>query len=116
GASRNVAGLYAEMDAPITKELDIDAAVRVDKYSDAGNTLTPQISLRYQPSKVIMFRGSANSGFRAPSLVDLHGYRTTVANTTTSAKWDDPVLCPSKTPTIPGTGTAVAGFNAADVC
>lgn len=116
GASRNVAGLFAEVDAPITKELDLDGAVRVDKYSDVGSTVTPKISFRYQPSKIIMFRGSANSGFRAPSLVDRYGYRTTVANTTTSAKWDDPLLCPSVTPTIPGTGTAIAGFNAADVC
>ena len=115
-AARTVSGLYAEMDAPITKELDIDAAVRVDHYSDVGNTATPKISFRYQPSKIIMFRGSANTGFRAPSLSDRYGYRTTVANTTTSAKWDDPLLCPSVTPTIPGTGTAIAGFNAADVC
>jgi len=63
-----------------------------------------------------MFRGSANTGFRAPTLFDRYGYRTTVANTTTAGRWDDPVLCPGPTPAIPGTGTAVAGFNAADVC
>jgi iron complex outermembrane receptor protein len=90
--------------------------VRVDHYSDVGSTVTPKISFRWQPTKTVMFRGSANTGFRAPTLFDRYGYRTTVANGTTSGRWDDPVLCPSPTPLIPGTGTAKAGFNAADVC
>jgi iron complex outermembrane receptor protein len=115
-SARNIAGLFTEFDAPVTKTLDLNAAVRVDKYSDVGSTVTPKISFRWQPAKSVMFRGSANSGFRAPTLFDRYGYRTSVANTTTSARWDDPLLCPSKTPTIPGTGTAIAGFNAADVC
>jgi iron complex outermembrane receptor protein len=115
-SKRTIAGLFAELDAPITKTLDLDGAVRVDHYSDVGSTVTPKISFRWQPTKTIMFRGSANTGFRAPTLFDRYGYRTTVANTTTSGRWDDPLLCPSATPTIPGTGTAKAGFNAADVC
>lgn len=115
-SGRNIAGIFAELDAPVTKTLTLNGAVRVDKYSDVGSTVTPKVSFRWQPAKWLMFRGSANTGFRAPTLFDLNGYRTTVANTTTSARWDDPVLCPSRTPTIPGTGTAVAGANPADVC
>jgi iron complex outermembrane receptor protein len=114
--ARNIAGIFAEVDAPVTKSLTLNGAVRVDKYSDVGSTVTPKVSFRWQPTRQVMFRGSANTGFRAPTLFDLNGYRTTVANTTTAASWDDPVLCPSRTPTIPGTGTAVAGANAADVC
>jgi iron complex outermembrane receptor protein len=115
-SKRTITGIYTEFDAPVTKELNLNAAVRVDRYSDVGNTVTPKISFRYQPAKWVMFRGSANSGFRAPTLFDRYGYRATVATTTTAAKWDDPVLCPGPTPTIPGTGTAVAGVNASDVC
>jgi iron complex outermembrane receptor protein len=115
-SARNVAGLFTEIDAPVTKTLTLNGAVRVDKYSDVGSTVTPKVSFRWQPNKTVMFRGSANTGFRAPTLFDRYGYRTSTANTTTSARWDDPVLCPSATPTIPGTGTAVAGAVAADVC
>jgi iron complex outermembrane receptor protein len=115
-SARTVTGLFAEIDAPVTKTLNLDAAVRVDHYSDVGSTVTPKISFRWQPTKTVMFRGSANTGFRAPTLFDRYGYRTATANGTTSGRWDDPVLCPSKTPTMPGTGTAVAGVNAADVC
>jgi iron complex outermembrane receptor protein len=115
-SARNVAGLFAELDAPVTRQLTLNGAVRVDKYSDVGSTVTPKVSFRWQPTKTVMFRGSANTGFRAPTLFDRYGYRTSVANTTTAARWDDPVLCPSATPTIPGTGTAVASANSADVC
>jgi iron complex outermembrane receptor protein len=115
-SARTIGGLFAEVDAPVTKTLNLDAAVRVDHYSDVGSTVTPKISFRWQPAKTVMFRGSANTGFRAPTLFDRNGYRTSTANGTTSGRWDDPVLCPSPTPTMPGTGTAKAGFNAADVC
>jgi iron complex outermembrane receptor protein len=115
-SARTIAGLFAEIDAPVTKTLNLDAAVRVDHYSDVGSTVTPKISFRWQPVKTVMFRGSANTGFRAPTLFDRYGYRTAGANGSTSGRWDDPVLCPSPTPLIPGTGTAKAGFNAADVC
>jgi iron complex outermembrane receptor protein len=115
-SARTIAGLFAEIDVPITKTLDLDAAVRVDRYSDVGSTVTPKVSFRWTPMQSVMFRGSVNTGFRAPTLFDRYGYRTPGANGTTSGRWDDPVLCPSKTPTMPGTGTAVAGVNAADVC
>jgi iron complex outermembrane receptor protein len=115
-ASRNLTGLMAELDIPITKELDLDAAVRADRFSDVGTTVNPKISFRYQPNTFLMFRGSANTGFRAPTLFDRYGYRTNVANTTTSARWDDPVLCPGGQVGQPGTGKALPGYNAADVC
>ena len=115
-SKRTITGLYTEFDAPVTKELTLNAALRVDRYSDVGNTFTPKISFRWQPAKWVMFRGSANTGFRAPTLFDRYGYRATTATTTTAAKWDDPVLCPGPTPTIPGTGTALPGQNASDVC
>jgi iron complex outermembrane receptor protein len=58
-----------------------------------------------------MFRGSANTGFRAPTLFDRYGYRLPGATGTTSAKWDDPVLCPGGTPGVAGTGTALPGLS-----
>jgi len=115
-AARNVAAVFLEVDLPVTKELDLDFAVRDDHFSDFGNTVNPKLSFRYQPSKNIMFRGSANTGFRAPTLFDRYGYRLPGANTTTASKWDDPVLCPGGTPGVAGTGKAVAGVVASTVC
>ena len=90
--------------------------MRDDRFSDFGNTINPKASFRYEPMKTLMFRGSANTGFRAPTLFDRYGYRLPGATTTTSSKWDDPVLCPSATPAVAGTGTARPGYVASAVC
>jgi len=113
---RNVAAIFAELDVPITKKLDLDFAVRDDHFSDVGNTINPKVSFRYEPMKSLMFRGSANTGFRAPTLFDKYGYRLPGATALTAAKWDDPVLCPGGTPGVAGTGKALPGYVASTVC
>ncbi|MEO7495006.1 MAG: TonB-dependent receptor [Massilia sp.] len=113
--SRNIGAAFAEVDLPISKQLDLNLAVRADHYSDFGNTLNPKASFRYQPNKLVMLRGSASTGFRAPTVFDRYGYRLPGATALTNGKWDDPVLCPG-TMGVPGTGKAVAGANALIVC
>lgn len=114
--ARNVSALYAELDIPLTRALTINLAARDDYFSDFGNTFNPKASFRYQPSKSIMFRGSANTGFRAPTLFDAYGYRLPGANGLTASKWDDPTLCPGGKPGVAGSGTALPGYVTADVC
>ena len=114
--ARNVAALFGELDMPVTKQLNVNLAARGDKFSDFGSTFNPKASFRYQPSKTLMFRGSASSGFRAPTLFDRYGYRTAGANGSTAGKWDDPVLCPGGTPGVAGTGKALPGYVSGTVC
>src|SRR5262249_32873064 len=71
-ASRNLSALYTELVAPLHKTLELTLAAREDKYSDAGSTFNPKIGLRFQPHKQVMFRASASTGFRAPTLYELH--------------------------------------------
>jgi iron complex outermembrane receptor protein len=70
--SRKVASVYGELNAHFTKELEAQFALRYDKYSQVGDTVNPKIGLRWQPSKQWLVRGSAGTGFRAPSLADLN--------------------------------------------
>lgn len=70
--SRKVASVYGELNAPFTRELEGQLALRYDKYSEVGDTVNPKFGLRWQPSKQVLVRGSAGTGFRAPSLNDLH--------------------------------------------
>jgi iron complex outermembrane receptor protein len=117
--ARTVAGLYAEIDAPVTKELDLTAAVRADHFSDFGNTINPKVSFRYQPHRMVMLRGTASTGFRAPTLPELYG--TPRVRTPSTNRWDDPLLCPSATPSVPNTGSlnpayAGLGLDPATVC
>ena len=100
--SRDVYATYLELDAPITKQLDVDFAVRADRFSDFGSTVNPKLSVRYEPMKSMMFRSAYSSGFRAPTLPELYG--TPQTKTASTGKWDDPLLCPSATPAISGTG------------
>ena len=114
--ARNVAALFGELDMPITKQLNLNLAGREDKFSDFGSTFNPKASFRYQPTKTLMFRGSASTGFRAPTLFDRYGYRVAGSNGSTASKWDDPVLCPGGTPGVAGTGKALPGYVSGTVC
>lgn len=71
--SRDVNGLYAELLVPLVKNLEATIALRRDKYSDFGSTTNPKYSLRYQPLPNLLFRASANEGFRAPTFNQLYG-------------------------------------------
>jgi len=87
--SRNVYALFAELNVPITKELDVTVAGREDKYSDFGRTFNPKVGFRYQPTKKVLVRGSYSTGFRAPSLYEIHAANT-YTNTSTLS---DPLRC-----------------------
>ena len=102
---RKMAAAYAELIIPVTKELEVTTALRFDKYSGTGDTVNPKIGVRYQPMRQLLIRGSANTGFRAPTLYELNQPQSL---TFTSDNYDDPVLCPG--------GTAVAGASAGVVC
>jgi len=69
---RNVKALFSEFNIPFSKELEVTVAGRADMYSDMGNSVNPKVGFRYQPSQQMLFRGSASTGFRAPSLYDAY--------------------------------------------
>ena len=99
-ASRNVESAYLETDVPILKDLTLaksleaDAAVRYDKYQRIGNTTNPKGSIRWQPFQNLLLRGSAGSGYRAPTLVEL--YQPQGHGITTNGS-RDLIRCPSGT-------------------
>ena len=84
---RNVFGVFGEVDAPLTKQWELQFAARYDHYDKVGSTVNPKFGVRFQPSKELLFRGSVGTGFRAPSLTDL--YRPMVVGAT--AILPDPV-------------------------
>ena len=96
--SRKVNAVFAEMNLPLAKGLDLTLAARYDRYNDVGNTFNPKVSLRYLPTKDILLRGSANSGFRAPTLYEV--YQPQSLSFTTD-NYNDPLLCPGGKPTRP---------------
>ncbi len=71
-AARNIESAYAEINVPIFKGFEADAAGRYDNYERVGKTFNPKGSLRFQPIEQLLFRASYGKGFRAPTLVDLY--------------------------------------------
>ncbi len=98
---RDNVGAFAELLAPITKELELTAAVRYDSISaiddsrqgrtfgeDQSKT-TYKVSFRYQPSQMFLFRGSYGTGFKAPSMLDIASPQVNAGFTASS--WGCPI-------------------------
>ncbi|HZV65709.1 MAG TPA: TonB-dependent receptor, partial [Telluria sp.] len=115
-ASRNVMAVYAELDAPLTKALDVDLSVRTDRYSDFGSSTNPKLSFRYKPMEQVMLRGAAGTGFRAPTLQERYFGAVNGPTGITSASYNDPLLCPGGPLGGNTGGTALAGYNPSAVC
>ena len=65
--TRNVTAAYAELLAPVLKSLELSGAVRIDHYSDVGNSYTPKVGAKWTPISSLAIRGTYAEGFRAPS-------------------------------------------------
>ncbi len=70
--SRQVQAAFLEVDVPISKGLDLDISDREDRYSDFGSSNNAKVQVRYQPATFLTFRGTASTGFRAPTLFNLY--------------------------------------------
>jgi iron complex outermembrane receptor protein len=58
---------------PGFQRLEIDAAVRYDKYSDVGKTTNPKFGVNWSPVRGLTFRGSYGTSFRAPLISQIYG-------------------------------------------
>lgn len=76
--SRRNVSAYVDVEAQLTDALLIGVAGRAEHYTDFGDTATGKVSLRYDVAPWLAFRGTASTGFRAPSLQQQ--YFTSVAS------------------------------------
>ena len=79
--ARTFQAAFLELDLPLSSALDLTLADRQDWYSDFGTTNNPKIQLRYQPFSFLTFRGTASTGFRAPTLFSLNNPPSLSAST-----------------------------------
>ncbi len=66
--SRHSYAFYADVETDWTERFLTDAAVRYEKYSDFGSTVTGKLAGAFHATDNLLLRGSASTGFRAPSL------------------------------------------------
>ncbi len=67
-ASRHSTAAYIDMEFRTTPKLLLTAALRGEDYSDFGNTVNGKVSFAFAALPMLNLRGSASTGFRAPSL------------------------------------------------
>ncbi|HET8816778.1 MAG TPA: TonB-dependent receptor [Pseudidiomarina sp.] len=84
--SRNVASAYAEVLVPLYHNVDMQLALRHERFSDVGSVTKPKIALSWLPSDSVQLRAAYSGGFRAPNLPQVVEQGVTRSNTR-----DDPV-------------------------
>ena len=89
---RKAQAVYAEASVPFAKGWESQIALRYDHYSDFGGTVNPKLAIRWQPVSQLVLRSSWGTGFRAPTLYDLHVPVQQMG--TTDPIHQDPLRCP----------------------
>lgn len=71
--------LYLNLEADVTDKLSAGLGARHEHYTDFGDTTSAKASARYAFTKALSIRGTASTGFRAPSLAQ-QDYTITTTN------------------------------------
>ena len=64
---RTIKAVFAELQIPIVRGLDFNAAGRIDQYTGFGTTKNPKYTVRYAPTEKFLIRSSYSTGFRVPT-------------------------------------------------
>ncbi|MBS0566314.1 MAG: TonB-dependent receptor [Proteobacteria bacterium] len=67
---RTTGAVFGEAVAPITDKIEVDGALRVDKYPNFDANVAPKFGIKYQVVPEFLLRGTYSEGFRAPSLAE----------------------------------------------
>ncbi len=65
-------GAYIDGELNVTSAFLVGGALRYETYSDFGKTFDFKVTSRYKFSDKFSLRGSVSTGFRAPSLAQIH--------------------------------------------
>jgi iron complex outermembrane receptor protein len=113
--SREIKSAYAELLVPLFDMLELSGAVRIDDYSGFGSTVNPKFTARFMPFDWLAFRGSYNTGFRAPAFNQVFNGQSVSPNPGNNLV--DPTTCSlaAPNPAVPGcaaiTPESVSGGN-----
>jgi len=91
--SRKNYAAYVDAEFDITKNVLLAAAVRIENYSDFGWTDNYKLAAKIKYNNNLSFRGSWSTGFRAPSLPQIH-FSSTFTNVVAGQIFDQ-VIAPN---------------------
>jgi iron complex outermembrane receptor protein len=105
-----VSAIYAEILAPVIKNVELSAAFRYDKY-DNFNSTTPKAGFKWTPVKSFAIRGTYTEGFRAPGPAEGNASSQSTGTSTVI----DPIRCPGGKPAAGGATATDCGIPVAAV-
>lgn len=76
---RNVVSGYVDLGVDLTDRLYVNAAARLEDYSDFGSAATGKVSARFEAAPGFALRGAVSNSFRAPNLAQV-GFSDTTLN------------------------------------
>jgi iron complex outermembrane recepter protein len=99
---RSAYAAYAEFNLPFHKSLEVQAALRQEKYSDFGNATTGKLGFKWTPlPSTLVFRGTAATGFRAPSISQISNSFVVSFHSSQDERIFDPIRCDTSNPALP---------------
>ena len=69
-ASRNTQAAFTEINLPLTSTIDLTGAARLDKFPGFKAHASPKLAATWKATPALLFRGTAETGFRAPNLTE----------------------------------------------
>jgi iron complex outermembrane receptor protein len=69
---RHSSAAYLDLEADLTDRTKLQGALRYEKFSDFGSTVTGKLAGSFRLADTVLMRGSASTGFRAPSLQQVY--------------------------------------------
>jgi len=86
---RDVDSVYGEIYVPIfgaanatggLQRLELNAAIRYDRYSDVGDTTNPKFGINWSPVRGLTIRANYSTAFRAPTIPEIYGNSNNLFN------------------------------------
>ncbi|MBV6321178.1 TonB-dependent receptor plug domain-containing protein [Duganella violaceipulchra] len=71
-AKRHSTAAYLDLEADLSKTVKLQGALRYEKFSDFGSTVTGKLAGSVRVADSVLLRGSGSTGFRAPSLQQVY--------------------------------------------
>ena len=83
--SKNTTSLFAELQIPVTETIAAQLAVRYEDISDATSTTVGKFAVGWDVADWLLVRGSAQTAFRAPNLIQVNQAEVARFGTTVDA-------------------------------
>lgn len=104
--SQDDTAAFMEIGGKPLHQLEVNAAVRYDRYNTYGGDATPKFGVKYTPVDMFTVRGTWGKGFRAPSISEAG----TAGLVFGEGNVADPVLCPNGVANVKGSFNALCSY------